>query len=94
VKLPFAASVCMLLLALAATASASPVGVLGLGSDGDLNATLAALHFLPDPTSTAPGPPWDAAVNNTTTLVFNNLAPTQFSLLSCCGLIAASRTRF
>jgi hypothetical protein len=57
-------------LALAATASASPVGVLGLGSDGGVNASLTSLQFLPDPTSTPPVPPWDAGVNNTTTLSF------------------------
>jgi hypothetical protein len=67
-KLPLAASVCMLLLTLAATASASPVGVLGLGSNGGVNAALVSLFFLPDPTSVPPGPPWDAAVNNNTTL--------------------------
>jgi len=65
-----AASVCMLLLALTATASASPVGILGLGSDGGVNATLVSLLFLADPTSTPPGPPWAAAINNTTTLTF------------------------
>jgi hypothetical protein len=69
-KLPLAASVCIFLLALAGTASANPVGVLGLGSDGGVNATLVSFFFLPDPTSVPPGPPWDAAVNNTTTLIF------------------------
>lgn len=69
-KFPLAASMCLLLLALAATASASPVGVLGLGSDAGVTATLTSLTFLPDPTSIPPGPPWDAAVNNTTTLSF------------------------
>jgi hypothetical protein len=70
VKLPLAASTCLLLSVLAVTASASPVGVLGLGSDGGVTATLTSLQFLPDPTSNPAGPPWDAAVNNTTTLAF------------------------
>jgi len=52
------------------TCSAAVMGVLGLGSDGGVNATITSLTFLPDPTSTPPGPPWDAAVNNTTTLSF------------------------
>ena len=69
-QLKLAAVVCMLLLVRAETASSAVVGVLGLGSDGGVQATLISLLFLSDPTSIPPGPPWAAAVNNTTTLTF------------------------
>jgi len=62
----------MLLLVRAETASSAVVGVLGLGSNGGVTATLTSLLFLPDPSSNPPGPPWAAAVNNTTTLSFMN----------------------
>jgi hypothetical protein len=60
----------MLLLVRAETASSAVVGVLGLGSNGGVTATLTSLLFLPDPSSNPPGPPWAAAVNNTTNLMF------------------------
>jgi hypothetical protein len=60
----------MLLLVRAETASSAVVGVLGLGSNGGVTATLTSLLFLADPSSNPPGPPWAAAVNNTTNLTF------------------------
>jgi hypothetical protein len=52
------------------TASASPIGILGLGSSGGVVGQLGLVQFLPDPTSIPPGPPWNAEVNNNTTLAF------------------------
>lgn len=76
-KFKLAVSTCLLVLVLAATASASPVGLLGLGSAGAVDATLVSLFWTPDPSATPPGPPCagvatpcNSEVNNTTTLTF------------------------
>src|SRR5215471_4004754 len=53
-----------------ATASASPIGILGLGSSGGVIGSLGLVQFLPDPSATPPGPPANAEVNNNTTLAF------------------------
>jgi hypothetical protein len=68
-RLASAASVFVFLLA-QATASASPIGILGLGSSGGVTGALGLVQFLPDPSATPPGPPWNAEVNNNTTLTF------------------------
>jgi hypothetical protein len=61
----------VLLLILAATASASPVGLLGSGSSGTLDATLVSLTWNPDPSALpVPGPPWNEDVNTSTHLTF------------------------
>lgn len=70
-KLRLAASTCLLLLTLAAIASASPVGVVGSGSSGTLDATLVSLTWNPDPAALpVPGPPWNQDVNTGTSLTF------------------------
>lgn len=70
-KFKLAASTCLLLLVLAATASASPVGLLGSGSSGTLDATLVSLTWEPDPAALPlPGPPWNEDVNTGTHLTF------------------------
>lgn len=71
-KLRLAASTFLLLLVLAAVASASPVGLLGSGSSGTLDATLVSLTWNPDPAALPiPGPPWNEDVNTGTNLSFN-----------------------
>ena len=53
------------------SAFASPIGILGLGSSGFVEATLTSLNWTPDPSAfPVPGPPWNADVNSATTLVF------------------------
>lgn len=70
-KFRLAASTCLLLLVLAATASAKPVGLLGSGSSGTLDATTISLTWNPDPSALpAPGPPWNEDVNTSTHLTF------------------------
>ena len=76
-KFRLAASTCLLMLVLTATASASPVGLLGLGSAGAVDATLVSLFWTPDPSANPTGPPCagvatpcNSEVNNTTTLTF------------------------
>jgi len=61
----------LLLLALAVTASASPVGLLGSGSSGTLDATLVSLTWTADSAALPlPGPPWNEDVNSATALTF------------------------
>jgi hypothetical protein len=67
----FAGAVCVLLLALVATASASPLGLLGLSSSGTMDETLVSLFWTPDPTAVPSGPPWNAQVAPGTALSFS-----------------------
>ena len=65
------ASLAIAILFTLGTASATVVGNLGVGSAAGVNATITSLTFLPDPSATPPGPPWDGEVNNQTNLMFN-----------------------
>lgn len=70
-KLRLAASTFLLLLVLAVAASASPVGVLGSGSSGTLDATLVSLTWNPDPAAIPQPGPWNEDVNTGTNLSFS-----------------------
>ena len=54
----------------AIVASATPIGVLDLGTGGTMSFTLSSITFNPDPGSNPPGPPWNAEVSNGTSLKF------------------------
>lgn len=61
------------ILTLGGVALASPIGTLGIGSSGIVDATLTSILFTPDPTAVGvcPGAPCNGDVNTGTTLVFN-----------------------
>lgn len=70
-KFRFVASTTLLLLGLAAAASASPVGLVGSGSSGTVDATLVSLTWTADASALPlPGPPWNDNVNSATHLTF------------------------
>jgi hypothetical protein len=74
-KFQIVAPTCLLVLVLAVTASANPIGVLGAGSFGTLDMTLTSLTWNPDPgTLPVPGPPWNADVNSGTNVTFTGCA--------------------
>jgi len=53
-------------------ASASPIGFLGIGSQGFVQASLTSINFTADPSALpVPGPPWNGSVNAATTLSFS-----------------------
>lgn len=54
----------------AIVASATPIGILNLGTGGTVSFTLSTITFNNDPGSTPPGPPWNAEVANGTNLKF------------------------
>ena len=54
----------------AIVASATPIGLLDLGTGGTMSFTLSSITFNPDPGSNPPGPPWNAEVSNGTSLTF------------------------
>jgi hypothetical protein len=72
VKFRIAASGCLLLLVLAACASATPIGILGVGSAGVVDATLTSLYWTPDLSANVTGAPpgfvANGEVNSGTTL--------------------------
>jgi hypothetical protein len=55
---------------LVTAASASVIGNLDIGTGGMITVTLTSATFSPDPSSTPPGPPWDAEVAVGTSLTF------------------------
>src|SRR5713101_1062559 len=57
-----------------AVASAAVVGDLKTGSAGTMTVTLSSVSFNPDPSSTPPGPPWNAEVATATSLTFAGCA--------------------
>jgi hypothetical protein len=61
------------ILTLGGCAFASPIGTLGIGSSGVVNATLTSILFTTDPTAlgVCPGAPCNGDVNTGTTLAFN-----------------------
>lgn len=74
-KFRLAASTCLLLLVLAVSASASPVGLVGTGSSGTLQVTLLSLTWTSDPAALPlPGPPWNEDVNTSSHLTFAGCA--------------------
>src|SRR2546425_8081770 len=84
VKFRIAASTCLLLLALAVTASASPVGLLGSGSSGTLDATLVSLTWTADSAALPlPGPPWNEDVNSAAALTFAGCTPGVLGSAGC-----------
>jgi len=57
-------------LLMVSNASASIMGTLNTGSGGTVTVSLTSVIFNADPSSTPPGPPWNAEVGNGTSLSF------------------------
>ena len=68
-------------------ASAAILGDLTVGSAGTMTVTLTSFSFGPDPSSTPPGPPWNAEVAAGTSLTFAGCAS---GVLGSAGCLSAT----
>ncbi|HET9401462.1 MAG TPA: PEP-CTERM sorting domain-containing protein [Candidatus Acidoferrales bacterium] len=72
-----------------AAASADTIGDLKLTSAGTVNISLSSLAFTADPSSTPPGPPWNAEVNAGTSLKFAGCASGTLGTAGCLSATEA-----
>jgi len=87
VRFRLAVSTLLLTLALAVTASANPIGTLGVGSSGTMDMTLLSLTWTPDPAALpVPGPPWNGDANSATHLTFAGCTTGNLGDIGCLFL--------